>query len=98
MRREVLRLLGKLALLTLPLAAAVALYFAQDPFKVLYRYDSYYAPGDRVILNRDFVSTELFLAGYPEARYDSFILGNSRSLAFRCGDWAEHLSGARPFH
>jgi hypothetical protein len=51
-----------------------------------------------VILNRDHVSTEVFLARYPEERYDSFILGNSRSLAFHCRDWANYLPGSSPYH
>ena len=81
MQREALRVFLRLALFGLPLVVSAAPYFVFDPFKVLYRYDSYYRPDDRVMLNRDFVSTEIFLQTNPARHYESFVFGSSLERA-----------------
>lgn len=100
MARDIQRLLVKLTLLSLPFFVLIALYVTLDPFKVIYRYPNYYTNNaeDRVGLNRDYVSTEILLQRYRDTKYDSFILGNSRSLAFRCDDWVNYIRPASPYH
>ncbi len=99
MRRDSTKLLLKCALIASPLLILLSLYLLFDPFKVIRHYKDFYVGHDRVILNRDYVSTEIWLQQSPVEHYDSFILGSSRSLAYHCADWAEFLPpGARPFH
>ncbi len=41
---------------------------------------------------------DMLLRHYPERRYDSFIFGNSRSMAFLCSDWGHHIDSPRMLH
>ena len=84
--------------LTGPLVAAVIFYLAADPFCVLHR--PLYQPTHAVAIDRDYVSTELYLRQQPTHDYDSFVFGNSRSTAFRCADWlaAAGRPGGHCFH
>jgi hypothetical protein len=87
------------ALLCLPLLASLAAYVCWDPFKVVRYHESFYPEGDPVYPNRDFASTEILLREYRRQRYDTIILGNSRSLAFRSPGLRHCLGQARrPFH
>lgn len=71
-------------------------YIYFDPFKVLRSYNDYY--DSQVVLNRDYVSTEVFIRNYKIYNYNSFIFGSSRTLAFRPNSWKKYLdSTARPF-
>src|ERR1700690_1124571 len=92
--------LARAVLLSAPLAIALATYVAYDPFRVLRHYDfgDYYDDAAPVELNRDYVSLQLFRKYNPTARFDSFILGSSRSFPIHCDAWARHLSGGRAFH
>lgn len=98
MQRDALRIFPRLALFALPFLLSALPYFVFDPFKVLYTYDTYYEPDDRIMLNRDYVSTQIFLQTNPARRYDSFVFGSSRSLAFRCLDWGPLVGSDRCFH
>jgi hypothetical protein len=56
-------LAGKLLMLAFPLLPITAIYVVDDPFKVIgrYKFGNYY--DDQVAeLNRDYVSTEMFLS------------------------------------
>jgi len=85
-----------------PLALATAVYLVRDPFRVIQRYDfgNYYDKFAPVEINRDYASFQIFTAQYPEAKYDSFIFGSSRSFPFHCDAWRPFIGGAsaRPFH
>lgn len=91
------QLLGKLLLLSLPAWALVVSYFVLDPFWVLYHYPTF---SDNLITipNRDYVSTQMYLNTYQQRRYRSFILGNSRTLAFRTRDWSRYTHDTAAFH
>jgi hypothetical protein len=96
---DVRRLFAKIGLLGLPLVVLVAVYLYFDPFKVLRSYTEYYPAGDQyVFLNRDYVSTALFLKQYPLYHYDAFIFGSSRSLAFHVSDWQPYLRSRSAYH
>ena len=100
-RHPLRRYLRRTLLFFTPFFLVLGLYFALDPFKVLYDYDSYYASGtpDYVVLNRGYASTQTFLRREPDRLYDSFIFGNSRSLFYRAADWKRHIgSDASVFH
>jgi hypothetical protein len=89
------KLLLKAFLLTLPFSVVVGSYLVLDPFQVLYHYDTF---ATQVIPNRDYVSTQLFVDNYPQHRYQSFILGNSRTLAFTVSDWVKYTHDPLSFH
>lgn len=93
--RGVGKLLLKAFLLTLPFSMVVGSYLLLDPFQVLYHYDTFTT---RVIPNRDYVSTQVFVNNYPQHPYRSFILGNSRTLAFTVRDWAKYTHDPLGFH
>jgi hypothetical protein len=71
--------------ISIPLAS----YIYMDPFKVLYEYKDYSYPD--VIPNRDYISTEMFNKNFHKYRYNSFIFGSSRTLAFKPESWKKFL-------
>ncbi len=95
-----IELLLKIALAVAPLLVLAAIYLVSDPFKVLRRYDSYYESGKPCVisLNRDFVSVQTLLQNLRNTPYDSFILGNSRSLFYEVADWQQITGSTQSFH
>jgi len=90
----------KLFFILLPILLLTAIYFINDPFKVLYHYRHYYAVDGKqyVTLNDDYVATETFLSNYPSHPYDSYIFGSSRGLLFHIPSWQKHVdSGSHCF-
>jgi hypothetical protein len=84
-------LIGLIPLLILTLG-----YLYYDPFKVVKSYNDY--SHSAVVLNRDFTSTEMFLKNQAKEKYNSFVFGSSRTLAFRPHPWAKYLPNqAKPF-
>jgi hypothetical protein len=72
------------------------IYAWLDPFKVVKSYDDY--SYSKVGLNRDVVSTSMFTRNYKKYRYNSFILGSSRTLAYKPKAWKKYLNkGDEPF-
>lgn len=87
------RFLTNIALFTtiglIPLLILLMGYIRYDPFKVLRPYQDYsYAS---VLPNRDYISTEMFIKNHLKYNYNSFILGSSRTLAFRPYSWKKYL-------
>lgn len=79
--------------------AILALYGILDPFKVLWPHSNYYPASDQfVMLNRDVVSFKVYRQNSPVRHYDSFILGNSRSIFYPWRDWAGYIGSDRVFH
>lgn len=74
----------------IPLLTLFTLYIYFDPFKVLRHYNDYSYP--YVIPNRDYISTRIFVDNYKKNNYNSFILGSSRTLAFKANSWRKYLS------
>lgn len=72
-------------------------YFIFDPFHILHVYESYpdnYAKS----LNRDRVSTQVFLNNNNKYDYKSFIFGSSRSSVFYARDWGKYIHDETPYH
>lgn len=91
------KLTGRLFILALPLILMAALYIIVDPFCVVGSYDVY--RGGAMNPNRDYLSTEFLLQRRKTYSYDSFVLGNSRSLGVRSEDWVRYLPpGSNVFH
>ena len=76
------------------LVILLAGYFYFDPFKVLTKYndkDFCYDSLPHINMNRDYMSTELFLKNYSTYHYNSFIFGSSRSLSYKPETWKKYL-------
>jgi hypothetical protein len=90
------RVLSFLFILLIPAIVLVSLYVYFDPFKVIKKYTTYsYAT---IEPNRDYISTEIFLANRQKYKYNSFIFGSSRANSFNPDSWSKHLDKqALPF-
>lgn len=87
----------KVILFCIPVLPVLGSYFIYDPFKVLYHYDNFYKDFF-VSINRDYASTQLFIQNNPIHRYDSFIFGSSRTMAYHPNDWKKHFKDSiHPF-
>jgi hypothetical protein len=94
------KLFIKIFAFSFPVLILIGLYFVRDPFKVVYNYDNYYNETEhlRMPLNRDFVSTETLLKHYKRRGFDSYIFGNSRTVAFQASQWGKYIASDRIFH
>jgi hypothetical protein len=80
----------------IPFTVLLTGYICFDPFKVIYDYDDY--SKTFVILNRDYVSTTQYLKNKEKYHYDSYILGSSRTIAYKAATWRKYLGkDAAPF-
>jgi hypothetical protein len=101
MRKFITKIIRFFLIGTIPFFIIVLLYVYFDPFKVLYEYESFYKTDAkaRVTLNQDYVSTTTFIKNNTDVVYNSFILGNSRSIFYQISDWKKHLGeNARCYH
>ena len=79
------------------LSMLVSGYFILDPFKVIYTYKDY-SKDNYVACNRDYISTETYLAKRNKYHYNSFVFGSSRTLCYSPNKWESYLGkDAKPF-
>lgn len=79
-----------------PILILLCTYFYFDPFKVIRHYNDY--SYSNVILNRDYISTTMFIKNNKRNMYNSFIFGSSRTVAFRSSSWQKYLNvNDKPF-
>jgi len=92
-KKNICHFVCKLGLLLLPLWLVITLYLIQDPFKVIRSYDTYYRDGKPtyVSVDHDYVSTQVLVNTYPLYRYNSYILGSSRSRFYPNSEWEKHI-------
>lgn len=78
---------------TIPFICILCLYCILDPYKVIKKYDIYIESGKYgdIIPNIDYVSTSMFDKNNDKERYDSFILGNSRSIFYEIDTWNKYI-------
>ncbi len=94
---EFKRFFKKLLIFGSPLVLLVVAYLVFDPFQVVYTYDAY--PDDFMkSLNRDRISTQVFLNNKDKYNYESFTFGSSRSSVFYTEDWSKHINDSIPYH
>lgn len=67
----------------------MALYVYDDPFMVLRKHDLY---DSDVMLNEQHVGWQIYKNHNDSVHFNSFILGNSCTMAFRCGEWEKYLA------
>jgi len=84
----------KCFLLCLPFLLLVVLYAQKDPFLVLRKYKDY--DHSSICLNEGAVGWYKYKLFRDKAHYDSFIMGTSCTMAYRCEDWNKHIH-ARPY-
>nr|MBK9651675.1 hypothetical protein [Bacteroidota bacterium] len=96
MSKFIRTLLSFIAIVAIPFCILVGLYFYFDPFMVVRHYTNF--SHSHVALNRDYVSSQIFLQNYPKHKFDSYIFGSSRTMAFEPNVWKTKLEAdARPF-
>ena len=88
-RSAFLRLVRNLALFAIPFWILIALYVYEDPFMVLRKYDLY---DSDVMLNEHHVGWQIYKNRNDSVHFNSFILGNSCTMAFRCAEWEKYLA------
>lgn len=64
-------------------------YYIQDPFMVLKKYTNY--DKDGLVLNEHMIGWNTYMNNRDKIHYNSFILGNSCTMAFKCNTWEKHL-------
>ncbi|MBN1968745.1 MAG: hypothetical protein JW870_05215 [Candidatus Delongbacteria bacterium] len=84
-------LLKKVLFYCIPIIILSSIYLIIDPFKIIREYDDYYSKNTFININRDFVSTEMFLKNYKKYNLDSFIFGSSTSLCFSPVSWGKYI-------
>lgn len=87
--RSITLLYVKLFLGSLPFVAALVVYFINDPFMVLKSYNRYDRP--ELFLNEGMVSWRTYLNYKDSLHYDSFIMGNSCTMAYNTVEWEKYL-------
>jgi hypothetical protein len=79
-------------LLLLPFVIAIVFYVREDPFKVLRSYDDY--DHTCIFQNEGATAWYKYKKFRSRAHYDSFIMGNSCTMAFRADDWNKYIHGS----
>lgn len=73
----------------IPTSIMFGSYIYFDPFKIIWQNKSQFE--SEVPLNRDFVSTELFIQHYKSQQYNSFVFGSSRTISVMAEDWMKYI-------
>ncbi|MER0438717.1 hypothetical protein [Emticicia sp. W12TSBA100-4] len=87
----------KLCLFLSPLIVLIIGYLITDPFKIIRTYEAY-PDNFAKSLNRDRISTQIFLNNNQQFKYKSFIFGSSRSSVFYAREWGKHINDTNPYH
>lgn len=92
-RSAVLRFTMKLSILLMPFIALLAVYFLNDPFMVLKHYERY--DKSPILLNEGYIGWQMYMNNRDSIAFDSFIMGNSCTMAYQCHEWEKYLDGGR---
>jgi len=89
--------LKRLVIFTLPSILIVIAVVSIDFFKI-FGFQDYYS-SQKVVINREMVTTTTYNHFRDKEKFDAFIFGSSRSQAFKCEHWKSYLeNNAKPFH
>lgn len=92
------RFIITILLFSTPLLAIIGAFILLDPFRIVWHYEDYYK-GTHIGINRGFVSSEVYINQKDKYNYDSFIFGNSRSIAFYEDEWKKYIpANSSVFH
>lgn len=84
-RSAAMRFTMKLSILLTPFIALLVVYFLNDPFMVLRHYNRY--DNSPVMLNEGYISWQMYMNNRDSIAFDSFIMGNSCTMAYQCHEW-----------
>lgn len=79
----------KLLVFITPIIAVIGMYVIDDPFRVIRKYDDF---DSDVILNESYTGWQIYKNAKNGERFNSFLLGNSCTMAYPCREWEKHLS------
>jgi hypothetical protein len=88
------KILFRIFILIVPFIASLIWYVSNDPFKVIRTYTDY--DHAEIFENEGVMSWYKYKQNRNKAHYDSFIMGNSCTKAFRGEDWKKYIKGT-PF-
>ena len=83
----------KCVIFLVPFLILAGIYFYDDPFKVIREYKEY--DNDPIFLNEDYIGWKTYKHFRDSLHFDSFILGNSCTMAFHTWDWENLLNGGK---
>ena len=83
----------KIMLLCLPFLLMSATYFVFDPFMVLHKYKRFDVVG--AYLNESHVGWENYMMYRDSLGFDSYVMGNSCTVAFPTQEWEKYLNGGK---
>lgn len=92
-RSAAMRFTMKLSILLTPFIALLVVYFLNDPFMVLRHYNRY--DNSPVMLNEGYIGWQMYINNRDSIAFDSFIMGNSCTMAYQCHEWEKYLDGGR---
>jgi len=90
MNKSVLSFTKKTICLVAPFLVASIIYIVNDPYMVLHRYKRY--DSTCLFLNEHYVGWQTYLNNRDSVHYDSFIMGNSFTMAFKSASWKKYLN------
>lgn len=83
-----------LAFIGIPIVIALVIFLCTDPFKTLHQFDLHHCN----TINREYLSTELFLKNYSEQKYNSFVFSSSRGGGLNTYKWKSYLPDSSNVH
>lgn len=92
-RNAAIRFSSKLLLLCIPFISILVIYFITDPFMVLRHYDRY--DSSPFLLNEGYTGWQIYMNNRDSIPFDSYIMGNSCTMAYQCREWEKYLRGGR---
>lgn len=100
MYTEIKRYIRNLALMTIPFWCFLGIYAILDPFRVIWHYDDYFTSRKvHISLNHFNVSATNFDHLYDTEKWNSYIIGTSRSRYWEVKDWTKYLpQGSNAYH
>lgn len=89
------RYISKMLILVIPIVVLTITYICMDPFLVLRDYDKY--DKSDVFINESMLGWKMYMKNRDSILFNSFILGNSNTMAFSCKSWEQYLDGGKAF-
>lgn len=83
----------KLSILFLPFIFLTTIFIVKDPFKIIKTYKEYNEYP--LCLNQGYICWQNYLNNKDSLNYNSFLFGNSCSMAYKMGDWEKHIEGGK---
>ena len=91
------KFLIKVLIFTLPAIFLIVSVIYIDFFRI-FGFQDYYS-NQKIVLNREMITTSTFNHYREKEKFNSFIFGSSRSQAYKCENWISYLDeNAKPFH